>query len=179
MDKFCVEGVLQNPKCYKTETFDFPSEEQIFDILLDLLKSELPPKLQLLKDCQDKPMFISEKNIDIIPTNETAKFKVLLNPLSDVPNYNDNLNFRTVDYNFELILTVTNQLARCVTWELLRFKNAIEGLIIGAEFAIDGYNSVAVEPKGFQYYVPEQVEEHLYLRQGTYRFTVTVTQYQI
>lgn len=180
MDKknFCVDGTVLNPKCYTTESIDFQSEEQIFDILLDVLKAELPPRLALLKDCQDKPMHIAEDDIDLLPSGNPAHFSLIVNPLSDAPTYAESLIYRTVVYEFELILTVANEVARCVTWELIRFKNAIEGLIVGSEFAIDGYDTVLVEPRGFQYY-PPTIESNIYHRQGSYRFAVTVTQYKI
>lgn len=177
MYNFCSEGEIENPKCYSTESISFPSEEQIFDILLDVLKSELPKALALVKDCQDEPMFISEEDIDLIPSGKESKFSVILNPLSDVPKYSDSLSFREVKYSFELFITASNTLARCVTWELIRFKNAIEGLVVGAEFAIDGYNSVIVEPEGFRYFLPG-ADSGMYRRQGAYRFSVTVTQYR-
>lgn len=174
---FCADGTLENPKCYKTESYDFASEEQIFDILLDVLKSELPAKLEKVNDCDGNPIRIEEKEIDFIPTVTNARFKLLLNPLGDIPNYIDSFYYRTVEYNFEAILTVNNKRLECVTWELLRFKNAVEGLIIGSEFAIDGYNSVEVAPKGFTYFIPDG-DGGLFTRQGAYRFTVTVTQYR-
>lgn len=174
--KFCPEGGLTNPKCYKIESIDYASEEQILDILLDILKSELPPRLQVLKDCNDKPMYIAEEAIDIIPLGAQAHLSLILNPLGDVPSYSESLLFRTVRYNFELILTVENQVPACITWELMRFKNAVEGLIVGAEFYIDGYSSVVVEPVGFTYYIPEPLDSGSVRRQGTYRFSVTVTQ---
>jgi hypothetical protein len=178
MDKFCVEGVTVNPKCASFTRFDFQSEEQIFDILLDVLKSELPVRLSNIKDCEDKAMYIAEEDIDLIPSGKSAHFSLILNPLSDLPEYSAEFMHRTVVYNFELILTVQNELARCITWELIRFKNAIEGLILGSEFAIDGYDSVDVEPKGFAYFPPE-ADGGIFRRQGAYRFAVTVTQYKI
>lgn len=179
MQDFCTEAGLKNPKCYSLETFDFLSEESIFDVLLDVLKSELPARMAALKDCNNEPMYISEENIDIIYSENTPHFEVVLNPLSDIAEYTEPRNFRTVDYNFELILTVHNTDKKCLTWELLRFKNAIEGLIVATEFVIDGYESVLVEPRGFNYYVPEEVGRAVYMRQGSYRFTVTVTQDKI
>lgn len=177
MNNFCVEGGLKNPKCYRTQSIDFASEEQIFDILLDVLKSELPPKLNGIKDCEDKPMYIAEEDIDLLPSGKPARFALILNPLSDLAEYQDSLLYRTVEYLFEAILTVENPLARCITWELVRFKNAVEGLIIGTEFAIDGYDSVLIEPRGFSYAVPTG-DNGIYRRQGAYRFAVTVTQYR-
>lgn len=177
MKNFCVDGSLTNPKCYSTESFDFSSEEQIFDILLDVLKSEVPTRLKQVNGCDDKPMYISEEDIDLIPSgNQNARFSIILNPVGDFPEYSDSLMFRTVIYNFELILAVVNESLGCVTWELLRFKNVIEGLIIGTQFAIDGYNSVLVEPRGFNYIIPEPIAAGTYRRQGAYRFSVTVTQ---
>ena len=177
MKEFCAEGGLTNPKCYKVENFDFNSEENIFDILLDVFKSELPAKMADILDCQNKPMIIHEEHIDLLPSEGTPRFELILNPFGDIPTYSEALNYREVEYTFELLLTVANQVARCVTWELLRFKNAVESLLIGAEFQIDGYNSVYIEPKGFRYFVPE-VDGGNYRRQGAYRFTVTVTQYR-
>lgn len=179
MQDFCPEGKLTNPKCYTLETFDFVSEESIFDIILDVLKSELPARMAQVKDCNNQPMYISEENIDIIFGDNTPHFEVVLNPLSDIPEYSEPRNYRTVDYNFELILTVHNQDKKCLTWELLRFKNVIEGLIVATEFVIDGYESVIVEPRGFNYYVPEEVGRAVYMRQGSYRFTVTITQQKL
>lgn len=174
---FCTKGNIINPKCYRVETFDFSSEESIFDVLLDVFKSELPDRMRTLKDCNGEPMYIAEKDIDIVPTPEPSHFSLILNPLGDVPDYSANLNFRTVEYNFELILSVFNPLPHCVTWELLKFKNAVEGLLLGTEFVIDGYNSVEVSPKGFTYFIPE-ADGGLFSRQGAYRFSVTVTQYR-
>lgn len=179
MQQFCAEGTIDNPKCYTLETFDFVSEESIFDILLDVLKSELPPRLALLKDCDDKPMYISEDNIDLVFGDNSPHFELILNPLSDLPSYTDLRNYRTVEYNFELILTVHNERLKCLTWEMIRFKNAIEGLIIATELAIDGYDTVDIEPKGFNYDIPEQVGNAMYMRQGSYRFTVTIRQSKI
>jgi hypothetical protein len=87
-------------------------------------------------------------------------------------------SFAKLTYRFELILTVHTTNARCITWELIKFKNSVEGLIIATEFHIDGYESVEVEPQGFNYYVPEQAG-NVYRRQGSYKFTVTVSQYKI
>ncbi len=176
MNNFCPEAGLKNPKCYTTASFDFASEEKIFDILLDVFKSELPGKLALIKDCQDKPMYISEEDIDLLPTSNNVKFKFILNPLGAIPTYADNLYSRTVEYDFEIILSVANEIKTCVTWELIRFKNAVEGLLAGVEFAIDGYNGVYTELKGFQYLNP-QAEAGVFRRSGTYRFSITVTQY--
>lgn len=176
MNEFCTEAGLINPKCYTTTSYDFASEEQIFDILLDVFKSELPPKMLLVKDCQGKPMYIAEADIDLLPSSNNVKFKFILNPLGAIPVYSANLIYRTVEYDFEAILSVGNEVKECVTWELVRFKNAVEGLLVGVEFAIDGYNSVDVELKGFQYLNP-QAEPGIYRRSGTYRFSVTVTQY--
>lgn len=178
MQKFCAEGNVTNPKCYTLETFDFSSEESIFEILLDVLKSELPQKMSLQVDCENKPMYIDEKDIDIIVGEGTPHFECVLNPLNAVPTYTDNRFQRTVEYNFELILTVHNEDAKCITWELLRFKNAVESLIVAAEFVIDGYDVVDVETKGFEYFIPEQVGKMVYMRQGSYRFAVTVTQFK-
>lgn len=178
MNNFCTDGSLINPKCYTLESFQFDSEEQIFDILLDIFKSELPPRLALAKDCQGKPMYIAEESIDIIPPTTESKFQLILNPLGDIPEYSENLAYRKVEYNFELLITAQNTVAACVTWELVRFKNIVEGLIIGAELAIDGYHSVYITPKGFNYFIPEAMSG-AYRRQGSYRFSVTVTQYKI
>lgn len=178
MQDFCLEGVVTNPKCYELKTYDFNSEESIFDILLDLLKSELPKRMASQTDCDGKPMVIAEEDIDIIIGEGTPHFECVLNPLSAIPSYSDNRNYRTVEYEFELMLTVHKEDPKCLTWELLRFKNAVEGLIITAEFAIDGYDTVDVEPRGFDYFVPEQVGKAVYMRQGSYRFAVTVTQYK-
>ena len=177
MSKFCVEGSVTNPKCVTLENFDFTSEEQIFDIILDILKSELPPRMALVMDCQNQPMFIAEENIDLIPAGQDARFEVLLNPVSEIPEYTESRESRIVEYTLELILTVHNELAKCITWEMIRFKNAVEGLIIAAELAIDGYESVYIEPKGFSHFVPES-DGVVYRKQGSYRFTVTVTQYK-
>lgn len=179
MSNFCFDGVLLNPKCYKLETFDFSSEESIFEILLDLLKSELPAKMANQTDCSGKAMYIAEKDIDIITGEGTPHFECVLNPLSANPSYTENRVYRTVEYNFELILTVHNENPQCLTWELLRFKNAVEGLVITAELVIDGYNSVDIELKGFEYFIPEQVGKAVYMRQGSYRFAVTVSQQKI
>ena len=173
----CVEGSIINPKCTTLETFDFASEEQIFDILLDVLKSELTNRMAQIKDCQDKAMYIAEEDIDLIPSENDPKFSALLNPVSDIPVYGESRFHREVKYTFELILSVKNELARCITWELLRFKNAVEGLIVATEFVIDGYESVEVEPEGFSYFVPE-TDGAVYRREGSYKFTVTVTQYR-
>lgn len=180
MQNFCPEGVVENPKFKILETFDFASEESIFDIVLDVLKSELPKKMAELMDCNNNPMYISEEDIDLIPSDHDPHFQLILNPLSDLPSYAETREYRTVDYNFELILTVHNNALKCVTWELIRFKNAIEGLIVATELVIDGYDTVYVEPKGFNYYGPEVAETGAaYRRQGSYRFTVTVRQYKI
>lgn len=178
MNTFCPEAGLKNPKCYTTTSYDFISEEKIFDILLDVFKSELPPKMLLLKDCQGKEMYISEEDIDLLPSSNNVKFRVILNPLGAIPKYSTSLRQREVEYDFEVILSVANEVRECVTWELVRFKNAVEGLLVGVEFAIDGYNSVNVDLKGFQYLNP-QAEKGVYRRSGTYRFSVTVTQDQI
>jgi hypothetical protein len=180
MQNFCTEGAITNPKCYKLETIKFKSEEGIFDIVLDLLKSELPGRMAEVMDCSDKPMYIAEENIDIIPASNEPHFELVLNPLSDLPKYTENRIFRTVNYNFELILTVHNENPNCLTWELLRFKNVVEELMLAVEFVIDGYNAVDVEQGGFNYYVPENSEQSaVYRRQGTYRFTVTISQQEI
>lgn len=178
MNNFCTEAGLTNPKCVSVQSYDFSSEEQIFDILLDVLKSELPTRLALIKDCDGKPMYIDEKAIDLLPAAGPHRFEIMLNPLGDIPTYSANLIYRTVVYNFEIVLTVTNTKAECITWELVRFKNVLEGLLIGAEFVIDGYDSVDIEPKGFNYYVPTS-DGGSFFRQGSYRFSVTVTQYKI
>jgi len=176
MNKYCIEGSLQNPKCYSIESFDYPSEEQIFDILLDVLKSELPKRMAEVKDCEDKPMFIDEESIDILPPEKWTKFNIILNPVTSAPVYSESLSFRTVTHSFDLILTVANTVKRCVTWELLRFKNVVEGLLIATELYIDGYDSVVVGVESFTYAFPEQ-DEGRYVRQGVFRFTVTVTQH--
>lgn len=176
MSKFCVEGSI-DPKCVTFESYEFDSEEQIFDILLDVLKSELPGRLALVKGCDDKPLRIEEDAIGLIQSEGTDRLTLVLEPLGDIPNYAPSMVYRKVDYNFELILTAQNKEAQCVTWELIRFKNVVEGLIVGAEFAIDGYQSVDVEPKGFNYF-PLEGSVGLYRRQGSYRFSVTVTQYK-
>lgn len=180
MNTFCPEGSITNPKCYTLETNEFDSEEQIFDILLDVLKSELPAKMALLTDCSNKPMYISEDNIDIVPDiTRDPHFEVTLNPLSATPKYPSDLkNCRDVVCEFELILTVHNELPKCLTWELLRFKNAVDSLIRATELVIDGYDTVYVEEKGFTYYLPEQIESAMYMRQGSYRFAVTITQFK-
>ncbi len=174
MNNFCADGTTE-AKCYSIETVSFASEEKIFDVLLDILKSELPTRLSLIKDCEDNPMVIDEDSIDLLPPGKFGHFNVILNPLGDRPTYPENGIFRTVAYNFELVLTVSNELARCVTWELLRFKNVIEELVMSAELYIDGYNSVYIEPAGFSYSFPAE-DGGIYRRQGAYRFTVTVTQ---
>lgn len=178
MDNFCVEGSLTNPKCVTFESFDFPSEERLFEILLDVFKSELPSKMAALIGCDDKPLFITEKAIDLTPPQKEVRFSLVFNPLGDLPVYNQGRNYRTVEYNFELNLQSINKSLRCVTWELIKFKNAVEGLIIGAELAIDGYDSVDLEPKGFAYSLP-LVGSGKYFREGAYRFSVTVSQYKI
>lgn len=177
MNSFCPEGGLQNPRCVTLETFEFASEEQIFDILLDVFKSTLPDKLALVKDCENKPMRIAEEAISLLPVQGTHRLSLLLNPLGDVPRYPESPIYREVDYNFELFLSVTNKNPDCVTWELLRFKNVIEAILIGAQFAIDGYNSVSLDPKGFTYFLITGPDNNVYRRDGAYRFTVTVTQY--
>lgn len=177
MDRFCADGTL-DAKCYSLETIDFSSEEQIFDILLDILKSELPNRIAQVKDCQDNYFFISEDAIDLLPPEQWSHLNIILNPLQDKPTYIDeNKQLRTVTYNFEAILTVSNVLKRCVTWELVRFKNVVERLIMAAELHIDGYNSVYIEPQGFQWFIPTP-EEGVVRRSGAYRFSVTVTQMQ-
>lgn len=174
MNNFCTEGIT-DAKCYSFEPVEFDSEEQLFDILLDVLKSQLPTKMKALKDCQDKPMFIPEDAIDLYPPEKFVKFSVVLNPLGDVPSYAESRLRRDVVYNFELILTVQNELKRCVTWELLRFKNAVESLLMATELYIDGYLSAYITPRGFVYSVVEQ-NNNVYRRQGAYRFAVSVTQ---
>jgi hypothetical protein len=178
MDKFCVEGTITNPNCskYKVETFDFLSEEQIFDTLLDVFKSELPPRMLKIQDCQNKPMFIAEDSIDILLPEKWDKFSVILNPVSATPTYAESLSYRKVDHSFDLIITVTNTVKRCVTWELLRFKNVVEGLLIATELYIDGYDSAVLEVNNFTYLFPEE-DNGVYTRQGVFRFTVTVTQH--
>lgn len=177
MDRFCADGVTE-AKCYTLETIDFSSEEQILDVLLDILKSELPARLAKVKDCEDNPFYISEDAIDINPPEKFTHLNVILNPMTDRPTYLDeNKQLRNVTYNFEIILTVSNVLKRCVTWELIRFKNVVEGLVMAAELHIDGYNSVFIEPLGFQWFIPTS-EEGVVRRQGAYRFSVTVTQMQ-
>lgn len=177
MNSFCPKGSITNPKCYSLQTVDFNSEEQIFDILLDVLKSELPPRLKLLMDCSGKPMYIDEDSIDIIPDPEKRPhFEVVLNPLSVVPTYPESKIYRTVECNFEAILSVHNEDPKCLTWELLRFKNVVDSLILATEILIDGYDSVDVEPKDFNYYPPENVTGDVYIRQGSYRFAVTIRQ---
>ena len=175
MDKFCVQGELTNPRCVTFQAYDFDSGEQIVDILLDSLKSELPKRMAALRGCDNKPMILLEDKISIIPVYEPARFSVVLNPLNSLPKYSESLHFREVKHGFELILTVENTNAECVTWELMRFQNAVEGLIVGAEFAIDGYNSVMVEPDSFNYFIPEE-GAGIFRRQGAYRFSVTTTQ---
>jgi hypothetical protein len=180
IDKFCVEGTITNPDCtkYKVETFDFLSEEQIFDTILDILKSELPPRLAQIKDCQDKPMIITEDSIDLLPPEKWSKYSIILNPVSSNPTYSENLSYRTVVHGFDLILTVASPIKRCVTWELLRFKNVVEALLVATSLYIDGYNSADVEMESFTYAFPDQ-DEGKYVRQGIIRFTVTVTQASI
>lgn len=177
MDKFCADGVTE-AKCYSLQTIDFSSEEQILDVLLDILKSELPARISQVKDCQDNPFYISEEAIDINPPEKFSHLNVILNPMTDKATYLDeNKQLRSVTYNFEAILTVSNPLKRCVTWELIRFKNVVETLIMAAELYIDGYNSVYIEPNGFQWFIPTPVDG-VVRRQGAYRFSVTVTQMQ-
>lgn len=178
LNNFCPEAELQNPKCYQVERFQFRSEEQIFDILLDVFKSELPNAMKEIMDCEGKPMIILEEAIDLVPIDEDVKFSFVLNPLSDRPVYSENLRYRTVDYSFEAILTVGSAQLKCTTWELTRFKNAVESILMGAQFQIDGFNSVNLEPSGFTYFVPD-ANSGYYRRQGAYRFSVTVTQYQL
>lgn len=174
MNKFCAEGTTE-AKCYNVEPISFSSEEKILDVVLDILKSELPARLNLIKDCEDNPMYISEDSIDILPPESFAHFNIILNPVSDRPNYTENRLMRTVAYNFELILTVSSSLKRCVTWELIRFKNVVEELMMATDLYIDGYNSVDIDPQGFQYTLPT-VDSGIFRRQGAYRFAVTVTQ---
>lgn len=180
MNKFCVDGSVTNPKCYTVNDYapQFASEEQILDTLLDVLKSTLPANLKQIKDCQDKPMVISEAKIGLHPPLEIARFQLVLNPLGDVPTYPEHKVHRTVEYNFELILTVGNEVLDCVTWELIRFKNAVESLLLSVELLIDGYDGVFLDPKGFNYF-PIGEDKGVYFRQGAYRFSVTVTQYKI
>lgn len=177
MNNFCTDGELQNPKCYSVESVDFKSEENIYDILLDILKSELPKRIAEVKDCQDNPMYIAEEDIDLIPSGKSAHFSLLLIPFGDVPEYTESRQLRTVRHTFEALLTVENELLRCVTWELLRFKNVVESLIIGSEIYIDGYDSVFLEPDGFRYFIPDEGGVG-YRHQGAYRFSVTVTQHR-
>lgn len=174
MNTFCAEGQTE-AQCYSIETISFNSEERIFDVLLDILKSELPTRLRGVMDCEDKPMVITEDAIDLLPPAKFTRFNVILNPLGDRPTYLESRLMRTVEYQFEAILTASNELARCVTWELIRFKNAVEELIMSADLYIDGYNSAYIQPQGFQYSFPI-LEEGVYRRQGAYRFSVTVTQ---
>lgn len=180
MSKFCVDGSVTNPKCYTINDYasKFASEEQILDTLLDVLKSTLPGNLREVNDCQNKPIVINEESIDLRPPLEAVRFHLTLNPLGDVPNYPEHKVHRTVEYNFELILTVGNENLDCVTWELIRFKNAVESLLISVELLIDGYDGVYLEPKGFNYF-PIGEDKGAYFRQGAYRFSVTVTQYKI
>ena len=177
MYTFCADGTTE-AKCYQLQTIDFSSEEQILDILLDILKSELPSRMAQVKDCQDNYFYISEDAIDLLPPEKWTHLNVILNPMQDKATYIDeNKQLRNVTYNFEAILTVSNELKRCVTWELVRFKNVVEGLIMAAELYIDGYNSVYIEPQGFQWFIPTP-EEGVVRRSGAYRFSVTVTQMQ-
>lgn len=176
MDNFCIDGSVLNPKCYKVQTFDFSSEEQIFDILLDIFKSELPTRMQQVLDCNDKPMFIAEDAIDILPPEKLSKFEVILNPVNSVPTYAESLSFRTVEHSFDLILTVRTQKKRCLTWELLRFKNVVEGILIATDLYIDGYDSAVIDVKSFTYAFPDE-DGGKFVRQGVFRFTVTVTQH--
>jgi hypothetical protein len=177
MYEFCTDG-SQEAQCYTLETINFSSEEKIFDILLDILKSELPGRIAQVKDCEDNYFFMSEEAIDILPSDKLTHLNVILNPIQDKPTYLDeNKQLRTVTYNFEAILTVSNALKRCVTWELIRFKNVVEELIMAAELHIDGYNSVYIEPQGFQWFIPTP-EDGVVRRSGAYRFSVTVTQMQ-
>ena len=162
MDNYCVEGVLTNPPCYTLETYQFQSEESIFDILLDVFKSTLPGKLAEQTGCDQKPLYIAEDSIDIAPPAKEVRFCAILNPLGDVPVYPELPIYREVKYNFEWILTATNPVPQCVTWELLKFKNVVESILIGAEFAIDGYDSVYLEPGGFNYQIPGQDENGIY-----------------
>lgn len=174
MYNFCADGTTE-AQCYRLETISFNSEEKIFDVLLDILKSELPTRLHAVSDCEDNPMVITEEAIDLLPPAKFSRFNVILNPLADRPTYVDSRLMRTVEYQFEAILTVSNELARCVTWELIRFKNVVEELIMSADLYIDGYNSAFIQPQGFAYSFPV-FEEGVYRRQGAYRFSVTVTQ---
>lgn len=177
MKNFCPDAETE-PKCYTVADIDFTSEENILDVLLDLLKSELPARVARIKDCEDNYMHISEDAIDILPPMMYSSLNVILNPLGEQPSYyDDGKRLRDVKYNFEAILTVSNPLARCVTWELIRFKNVVDGLILAAELYIDGYHSVYLEPTGFQWALPSQ-EDGVYRRKGAYRFSVTVTQSQ-
>jgi len=176
-DKFCIEAKLDVAKCVNFESIDFPSEEQIFDILLDILKSELPPRMLNTLDCSGKPMSIAESDIDLIPPDTVNKFSLFLNPIGDTPKYNDSLLTREVKHTFELMLTVINENKYCITWELLRFKNIVEGLIVGAEFEIDGYADVYIDPEGFRYLIPDS-QSGVFRRTGAYRFSVTVIQYR-
>jgi hypothetical protein len=177
MYNFCVDGEHE-AKCYSITDINFRSEEYILDVLLDLLKSELPSRIAQVKDCEDNYMFISEDAIDILPPKQQTHLSVILNPLGEQPTYYDDGKFlREVKYNFEAILAVSNPLDRCVTWELIRFKNVVDSLILAAELYIDGYTSVYLEPTGFQWSIPTQ-EEGIWRRRGAYRFSVTVTQAQ-
>ncbi len=178
MNNFCTDGVTEAP-CYTLQTINFSSEEKIFDILLDILKSELPSRVAQVKDCEDNYFFISEDAIDLLPPEQYSHLNVILNPMQDRPTYLDeNKQLREVTYNFEAILTVSNPLKRCVTWEMIRFKNVVEELIMAAELHIDGYNSVYIEPNpGFQWFIPTP-EDGVVRRSGAYRFSVTVTQMQ-
>lgn len=176
--KICVEGALLNPKCVNFKTFEFDSEEQLFEILLDVLKSQLPGKLAEVNGCDGKPLWISEDAIDTIPPSKQVALSIIFDPLGDVPKYSENLEYREVTYDFELTLTVTNKKPNCVTWELVKFKNKVEELLVGAEFAVDGYNSVMLEPKGFTYSQIFPDGSAKFVREGQYRFSVTVTQFK-
>ena len=180
MTNFCADGAVTNPKCYKISDYAprFVSEEYILDTLLDIFKSELPNNLKKIKDCQNNPMVISEDSIGLHPPLEVGRFQLVINPLGDIPTYPEHKINRSVEYNFELILTVGNEVLECVNWELIRFKNEVESLLNSVEFLIDSYDSIYLEPRGFNYY-PIGGKNGVYYRQGAYRFSVTVSQYKI
>jgi hypothetical protein len=47
-----------------------------------------------LSDCQGKPMYIAEDDIDLIPSGKDSHFELMLNPLDDQPVYDDDRKFR-------------------------------------------------------------------------------------
>lgn len=176
MSNFCVESELTNPKCYTIQPIEFDSEENILDILLDVLKSELPARLGQVLGCDNRPLYINEDDIDLVYPEKEARFIVVLTPISETPEYSENLHYRTNEYVFEAKLYVVHTSRKCLTWEFIRFKNVVDGLLLGTDLLIDNYNSVAVIPRGFRWTPVLGDNNGSYRREGAYRFSVTVSQ---